>query len=271
MAIDADRQGLDQTAIGEILSRGSMSIDGRLIAASNTTLTGTVAHEGFELRCVYKPTAGERPLWDFPQGTLGQREVATYRLSQLFPVSLVPVTVWRDEGPLGQGMCQLFVDPGDETVPVIDAVPTGHVPDGFLPVVDAYGSHGEPVTLVHADSRHLRWMALLDAVVNNADRKAGHVLIDEKGSIWGIDHGVTFSVEDKLRTVLWGWAGEQLHADELAVLGAVELQVDVHDGWADLLADCEVAATVRRVSRLREEECFPLPFEGWPALPWPIF
>jgi uncharacterized repeat protein (TIGR03843 family) len=270
MDIDAEVQ-LDGQAIHEVLTRGTLAIDGRLIAASNTTLTGTVTHEGASLRCVYKPTAGERPLWDFPDGTLGLREVATYRLSQHLPMALVPTTVWRQDGPLGQGMCQLFVDPGDDVPEVIDVVPVGCVPEGFLPVVDAYGAHGEPVTLVHADIPALRWMALLDAVVNNADRKAGHVLIDGETAVWGIDHGVTFSEQDKLRTVLWGWAGEVLRDEELAWLTLLESHVTDVGGWSELLTTQEVQATVSRIRRLRDLGCYPQPFEGWPALPWPIF
>jgi uncharacterized repeat protein (TIGR03843 family) len=271
MGIDAEVSDLDREAIHEVLSRGTLDIDGRLIAASNTTLTGTVLHEGVSLRCVYKPTAGERPLWDFPGGTLGHREVATYRLAQHLPIDLVPVTVWRQEGPLGQGMCQLFIDPEDDAPEVIDVVPVGCVPAGFLPVVDAYGAHGEPVTLVHADVPALRWMALLDAVINNADRKAGHVLVDDIGRVWGIDHGVTFSKEDKLRTVLWGWAGAALTDEELSWLQSMETQEDDLGGWSELLAAHEVQATLSRIRRLRDHGCHPQPFEGWPALPWPIF
>jgi uncharacterized repeat protein (TIGR03843 family) len=270
MDIDAEVQ-VDGEAIHEVLTLGTLAIDGRLIAASNTTLTGTVFHEGVSLRCVYKPTAGERPLWDFPDGTLGQREVATFRLSQTLPLDLVPITVWRHEGPLGQGMCQLFVDPGDDAPEVIDVVPVGCVPEGFLPVVDAFGAHGEPVTLVHADIPALRWMALLDAVVNNADRKAGHVLIDGSGQVWGIDHGVTFSEEDKLRTVLWGWAGEALRDEELVWLKSLESHVDDVGGWSELLTAQEVRSTLSRIRRLQDQGCYPQPFEGWPALPWPIF
>ena len=146
-----------------------------MLPASNVTLVGEVELDGVSLRCVYKPVQGERPLWDFPSGTLAAREVAAYEVSELAGWHVVPVTVLVD-GPFGTGMLQQWVDvDGDE---VVDVVPEGDVPAGWRHVLDAYDGTEQPVSLVHADVQGLRDMAVFDAVVNNADRKAGHVLVD---------------------------------------------------------------------------------------------
>ena len=158
----------------QLLRHGEITVEGRLVDASNATLLCEIALDGAEERCVYKPIAGERPLWDFPDGTLAGREVATYLVAEASGWSIVPPTVLRD-GPFGPGMCQLWVD-ADPSVELIDVVAPSKLPDGWLHVLDALGSGGQPVVLGHADDVRLRRMAVLDAVVNNADRKGGHVL-----------------------------------------------------------------------------------------------
>ena len=249
------------------------------MSASNTTLYCRLAHQtdltrtgapGDEMACIYKPISGERPLWDFPTGSLAAREVAAYELSAVTGWDLVPLTILRD-GPFGPGMCQVWVEHGglDE---LVDVVPQGEVPSGWRAVVDAYDAAGDPVTLVHADDPALRRTAVLDAVINNADRKAGHLLPTELG-LRVVDHGVCFNVDPKLRTVLWGWAGEPLTDDELAVVRTVReaLDADLGARLDDLLDPDEVAATVERVDRLLRTGALPLPTSGWPALPWPPF
>jgi uncharacterized repeat protein (TIGR03843 family) len=224
---------------------------------------------------VYKPVAGEQPLWDFPDGTLAQREVAAYVLSEAGGWGVVPPTVLRD-GPFGPGSVQLWVgapepdlDPGAGLVDVVDP---DEVPPGWHTVVEGSGAHGAAVLLVHADDPVLRRMAAFDVVANNADRKGGHVLRGG-GRVWGVDHGLTFHTDPKLRTVLWGWAGERLGADVTACLGATEtaLAGDLTDALAELVTPAELDALADRVDRLRARDRFPRPRPGAPALPWPPF
>ena len=255
----------------QLLRHGEITVEGRLVDASNATLLCEIALDGAEERCVYKPVAGERPLWDFPDGTLAGREVATYLVAEASGWSIVPPTVLRD-GPFGPGMCQLWVD-ADPSVELIDVVSPSKLPDGWLHVLDALGSGGQPVVLGHADDVRLRRMTVLDAVTNNADRKGGHVLPLDDGRVLGVDHGVSFHVETKLRTVLWGWAGDPLSGEETTVLTRLgeQLDGDLGVGLATMLTRAEVRATRRRVDRLLADGRFPLPAEGWPSIPWPPF
>jgi uncharacterized repeat protein (TIGR03843 family) len=267
----------------EVLTHGTVTIEGRLVDASNATLLAVSCLDDVEVVCVYKPTAGERPLWDFPEATLGLREVAAYEVSAALGWDLVPPTVWREDGPFGQGMAQAWVsaEDGGEMVPgggLVDVVDRGAVPAGWLEVLEAHGEGGRPVSLIHADDPDLRRMCVFDAVVNNADRKGGHVLhgtvtADGEPSTYGVDHGVTFSQDEKLRTVLWGWAGEPLDNDILADLERLgdELGDDLGERLAGLLTRRELAKTRQRVSRRLREAAFPLPGDGWPSLPWPAF
>ncbi|HEV2890025.1 MAG TPA: SCO1664 family protein [Frankiaceae bacterium] len=230
----------------EALRDGDIAIEGRLVDASNATLYCSLTSGTETCAVVYKPIRGERPLWDFPDGTLAHREVAAYAVSVATGWDVVPPTVLR-EGPLGPGMVQLWIDV-DESVDLVE--------------------------LVSSDHPALRRMALFDAVVNNADRKGGHLLPVPGGHVHGVDHGVTFSVEPKLRTVLWGWRGRRFADEEVAVLTA--LRWDLTSGalgeeLAGLLAPAEVEATVDRVERLLRTRRFPYPSPDWPAVPWPPF
>jgi hypothetical protein len=196
--------------------------------------------------CVYKPSRGERPLWDFPDGTLAFREVAAFAVSAATGWDVVPPTVLRD-GPLGEGMVQLWIDTD------IDV---------------------DLVELVNEDHPALRRMAVFDAVVNNADRKGGHLLPVPGGHVYGVDHGVTFNEEEKLRTLLWGWRGRRFAAEELAVLDALRTDLtggELGETLRTLLSGPEVAATVGRVERLLATKRFPYPSADWPAVPWPPF
>ena len=190
---------------------------GRIREASNAVLYCTVSYEGREAACVYKPVAGERPLWDFPDGTLAQREVAAYEVSEATGWGLVPPTVLRD-GPYGEGMCQLWIEgePGSELLALVDgeeAAGRAGRPSG-----SRRSGTGRPRFWCTPTTERLRRLAVLDAVVNNADRKGGHLLPAAEGRLYGIDHGVTFNVENKLRTLLWGWAGEPLTEEAVEVL-----------------------------------------------------
>ncbi|WP_321164073.1 SCO1664 family protein [Nocardioides sp. Soil774] len=254
--------------IPDAFPTGELTLHGRVLPASNATFVGELGG----VRVVYKPIAGERPLWDFPDHTLAAREVSAYAVSEALGWDVVPPTVLGD-GPHGPGMVQLWRDEVGDASPV-DIVAEGEVPEGFRHVFDGLDAHDQPVSLVHEDSAPLRRMALFDVVANNADRKGGHVLPMPDGHRHGVDHGLTFHVEHKLRTVLWGFVGEPIDADERAGLERLAAALDGALGatLADLLAEEEVATTVRRVQRLLARGEFPGPASSsYPVIPWPPF
>lgn len=261
----------------EVLTSGTVELSGRLVQASNATFFGHVRLEGTAVDCVYKPVRGERPLWDFPTGTLAGREVAAYLVSELAGWHVVPPTVLAD-GPFGPGMLQRWIDATDDDM--VEIVPDGDIPAGWLHVLDAFDQDENAVSLVHVDQPALRRLALFDIVVNNADRKGGHVLPDGQDvpgpdqRVYGCDHGISFHVENKLRTVLWGWAGQPLDPDQLATLGALRVSLEAGEAREALL-ECismvEYLALVRRVDDLIRTPTWPRPDEHWPSIPWPAF
>ena len=229
-----------------LLGDGEMEIVGQLWVSSNNAMLGVVRADGLEAACIYKPVAGERPLADFPDGTLARREVASFRVSRATGWRIVPPTVLRD-GPFGEGMVQLWIR--------ADAA-------------------ADPVALVNDSDPRLRRIAVLDAVLNNTDRKAGHLIPVEDGHVYGVDHGVTFSPVPKLRTVLWAWRGMPFAEDEAAVLAALRAALAPGTGslaaeLAPLLNRIELNATRRRLDRLVATGLFPQPDPRWPAIPWP--
>ncbi|WP_438827375.1 SCO1664 family protein [Streptomyces otsuchiensis] len=318
-----------------LLAVGALTVHGRLTGASNAVLYASVSDGAEELRCVYKPVAGERPLWDFPDGTLAQREVASYEICRALGWDLVPPTVLR-EGPHGLGMCQQWIGPGPQEGPAgADAEayePTDEATDdaadgpagasgghdraddpraadhgddhgdgddhddyddhddrepqllalveadepgpGWKAVGHAQVAPDRTALLVHADDPRLRRLAVLDAVINNADRKGGHLLAPSGRELRAIDHGVTFHTENKLRTLLWGWAGEPLPGEITAALGRLEERLG--DGgvlatrMAALITAEELEALRGRVAMLLTTGSHPLPGGDWPAIPWPL-
>ena len=228
-----------------LLREGELSVEGRLVDASNATLYCAATLDDVTAAVVYKPVRGERPLWDFPDGTLAGREVSAYLVSQATGWDLVPPTVLR-EGPFGPGMCQLWVDV-DETVDL--------------------------AALARSDHPDLRRMAVLDAVINNADRKGGHLLPRDDGRVQGVDHGICFSAEDKLRTLLWQWRGKRLTDEAVEVLSSLRAQLEgpLGEALCELLTLTEVEATRLRVDRLLRTLVLPAPVHGWRGLPWPPF
>jgi uncharacterized repeat protein (TIGR03843 family) len=237
---------LDAADVLTLLRDGELTLEGRLVDASNATLFGTVSDGERAVHAVYKPVRGERPLWDVPDGTLAGREVASYLVSAATPWAFVPPTVLRD-GPFGVGMVQAWID-ADEDADLVELVNRRH-------------------------DQRLRQIALLDVVLNNADRKGGHLLPVPDGRIYGCDHGLTFSVEDKLRTVLWQWRGKPLADDERDVLRglATALTADLGAVVAELINDVELAATIGRIEELLSRGRFPQPAEHRPPVPWPPF
>jgi uncharacterized repeat protein (TIGR03843 family) len=234
----------DTEAAISLLQHGEISIEGRLVAASNATLYCEITFDGLRANCVYKPISGERPLWDFPDGTLAGREVAAYAISEQLGWEVVPPTVHRD-GPFGPGMVQLWID---------------HDTDVDL------------LALSRGDDPAVRRMAVFDAVVNNADRKIGHLLPTTSGHVYGCDHGVCFSDEYKLRTVLWQWRGKDLTDEAIEGLQRFRHAFE-RDGLASrltaLLNPEEVRATLGRVELMLKHRIHPYPPEDWPAIPWP--
>ncbi|MCD2467834.1 SCO1664 family protein [Streptomyces sp. MBT42] len=255
----------------ELLAHGELTVRGRVREASNAVLYCSVAYEGREAACVYKPVAGEQPLWDFPDGTLAQREVAAYEISEATGWSLVPPTVLRD-GPYGQGMVQLWIE-ADPEARLLALTEDDEAGEGWKAVGPAQVDEDRTALLVHADTPDLRRLAVLDAVINNGDRKGGHLLPAPGGHLYGIDHGVTFHVDDKLRTLLWGWAGEELPAEAAGVLDSLGRSLAPGEPLAarlaELLTDAEVAAVRARVEALRSTGRHPEPSGQWPAIPWP--
>jgi len=235
----------DQDDAIALLTRGDLEIAGRLVEASNATLYCTVTDQDSRAACVYKPVAGERPLWDFPHGTLAGRELAAYQVSRASGWDIVPPTVYRD-GPFGPGMCQLWID----SDPAVD-----------LLALARSGSH-----------QGLRAMAVFDAVINNADRKIGHLLPTPEGHLYGCDHGVSFAQEYKLRTVLWQWRGNPLTEEAVQALERISEQLERGELATELsqwLTADEVAAARIRVEELLSHRVHPYPPEDWPAVPWP--
>ncbi|MGY2874760.1 putative repeat protein (TIGR03843 family) [Marmoricola sp. URHA0025 HA25] len=254
-----------------LLQHGEMTVLGRILPASNSTFFCRLGPEEAGVRAVYKPVSGERPLWDFEDGTLANREYAAWLVSEALDWSVVPPTLLRD-GSAGPGMVQLWCEPDPAQAPV-DLLPDGPVPPGVLHVLDAFDDRDRPVMLVHEDTPSLRRMALFDVVVNNTDRKGGHVLAMPDGHRYGVDHGVCFHVDDKLRTVLWGWHGEPVAVDDLEALRclAERLDSDLGERLGDLLTPGEIRATRRRLARLVAGGRYPQPGAGWPSIPWPAF
>jgi uncharacterized repeat protein (TIGR03843 family) len=221
-----------------------LTIEGRLVDASNATLYCSVSCDGVDAACVYKPVSGERPLWDFPDGTLAEREVAAYEVSVATDWLIVPPTLYRD-GPLGPGMVQLWIDLDED--------------------IDLLG------LLRSRSSEALRRIATFDAVINNADRKGGHLLPVSSGHLYGIDHGVTFNTEPKLRTLLWQWAGDELTDEAVDCLHRLQsdLAGPLGERLHELLTVREIRRLGRRIDVLLQTGCHPAPAGDRPAIPWP--
>jgi uncharacterized repeat protein (TIGR03843 family) len=262
-----------------VLRRGELTVIGRIRSASNATFLCEANLGELQAHCVYKPIAGEAPLWDFPDGTLAGRELAAYLVSHALGWDIVPYTIIRD-GPAGRGMLQLWVDqPGDEVgdepeagPDLVDLLPAGHIPPGYLPVLQAYDYAGDEVTLVHADDIRLRRMAVFDVLINNADRKGGHILSGVDGHVYGVDHGVSLHVEDKLRTVLWGWAGKPVDDETLETVAGLrdQLRNGLRELLCEHLTNREINALHARTVALLDNPVMPTPDRRRP-IPWPAF
>ncbi len=230
-------------AITRLLHTGEIGVVGRVAWGSNFTFLVQIEGDHREIQAIYKPARGEQPLWDFPHGSLADREVAAYLVSQTLGWELVPPTVLREDAPAGPGSLQLYVD--------VD--PNRHY-----------------FTFSQEEKGRLRPTALFDIIINNADRKSGHVLFDEADHIWLIDHGLCFHDEEKLRTVIWDFTGESI-PDELldrVHLLRDQLESDNH-GLSHFLTQTELNSLRERIDRILRSPVFPSPGSGRPY-PWPL-
>lgn len=232
-------------SIQQILSEGEIAVEGRLVDASNATLFVEITLDSESVKAIYKPVSGERPLWDFESGNLASRERAAYLVSEATGLKCVPLTILRD-GPFGFGMVQEWIDTDEEV---------------------------DLATYFREDRAELRAVALFDSIINNTDRKIGHLLVKPGGELKVCDHGVTFHHEDKLRTVLWQWADSPFSEAELEILQGLEraLQNRSVEEIADLINEEEYQALLARINRLLVDKKFPLPNPDWPSVPWPPF
>lgn len=238
---------LEKSFILQALQDGTIDLQGQFISGSNYTFLAHLDYEGGRLPVVYKPVRGETPLYDFPPNTLSKREAAAFTFSELLGWNLVPPTVFRRKGPLGRGSVQFFLQ---------------HDPEHHY------------FNFSKDERQRLRPFALFDLLINNADRKGGHLLRDADGGLWGIDHGVCFHTDDKLRTVIWDFAGEPLPESLLADVerAAGELARLDSEGRKSLLVllrPAEINAVVRRAKRLLASPVFPAPPHGRRSFPWP--
>ena len=224
----------------ETLSIGDIKVIGRLIDASNATLMGEIVSPNSSIKVIYKPIAGEKPLWDFQDGNLAFREYCAFLVSDLSGFNIVPATILRD-GPFGLGMVQQWIEI-DRTVDVVE-----------------FGQ---------SEDRQLRKLALFDSIINNTDRKYGHLLIDSDKKLFGCDHGVSFHSQNKLRTVIWQFAGQKFTTEEMALLERTR-EVDFNGVFENYLTDIEVSAFLDRINALIASGTFPFPSDEWPAIPWP--
>jgi len=232
----------------QALREGELELKGQFLLGSNYTFLVTVHHAGAELAAVYKPSRGERPLWDFPDNTLAQREVAAYMVSDALGLDLVPCTVLREDVPVyGPGSVQQYID---------------------------YDPEYHYFNFTDEDKGRLAPVVLFDLLINNADRKGSHVLIEkDTGKLWAIDHGLCFHEEDKLRTVLWDPAGQPIPANLrtrlAAVQGLLKAGAQLRLDLAPYLAEAEIEAMRRRAKVLLETGVFPTPPPDRRAFPYP--
>ncbi len=237
---------VDKASILNALQKGDLQLQGQFLSGSNYTFMAEVHLDDVNFTAVYKPLRGEQPLWDFPAGTLGKREVAAFETSELLEWDLVPPTVFRKKGPLGSGSLQQFI-PSDAEY--------------------HYFKFSEE------DRQRLRPVALFDLVINNADRKGGHILKGADGHLWLIDHGICFHSEDKLRTVVWDFAGEaippNLLGDLCRLVSIEEKDQGVTQRLNRLLRGGEISSLVARARRLSELGIFPTPLGSRRSYPWP--
>lgn len=233
-----------------ILQQAEMIVEGEFVWGSNYTFLARLRYPAGELKCVYKPTRGERPLWDFPRASLARREVAAYLVSEALGWHLVPATIYRKNAPFGPGSVQQYID---------------------------HDAEYHYFSFIDEDRQRLRPVVLFDLLINNADRKGSHILRAEDGHLWLIDHGVCFHIEDKLRTVIWDFVGEPVPEQLCKDLTRLRQELEPANGQPSELAGRllehlsrgEIKALARRAEQLVEQGVFPPPDPYRRAFPWP--
>jgi uncharacterized repeat protein (TIGR03843 family) len=239
-------QGWGREKILQAMQEGELKLEGQFVIGSNYTLLAKLHFRSQDFKVVYKPERGERPLWDFSFGSLEKREVAAFLVSEMLGWELVPPTVYRQDGPLGPGSVQLFID---------------HDPNYFY------------FNFSDQDVQQLRPVVVFDILINNADRKGGHILKDPLGHLWLIDHGVCFHETDKLRTIIWDFAGEKIPDNLLQEVSdfrnKLEEDAEIDQRLSEWLSKYEIKAISSRASRLLKQRVFPYPDERVRSYPWP--
>lgn len=241
-----ERTSLDKASILEALQKGSFDLRGQFLSGSNYTFLGDLKFNALEFQVVYKPVRGEQPLWDFPHGSLSRREVAAYLISEALDWDLVPPTVLRKDGPLGPGSLQQYID---------------HDPN------DHYFNFDDQ------ERQRLRPVVVFDLMINNADRKGGHILRDAQNHLWLIDHGLCFHAEEKLRTVVWDFSGEDIPGEVMLAVSSLIDQLKEGEALPGellrYLRPGEISAILARARRLCETGRFPSPPASRRSYPWP--
>lgn len=254
----------------DLLASGIIEIQGLIPESSNGALKALIKSEKQEVFVIIKPTALIRPLWDFPELDLNNRELATYELSEKLNLNFVPICIKRVIPEIGECLIQEWIDEVENQLVVVRG--SSDIPKNYKKVINGYDELNKLVCLAHDDDKELKKIAIFDLIINNADRKGGHILKDEKGKIWIIDHGVTWHKENKLRTILWGWIGENFSSDDINLLELARFEISKwsEDG-STLLSAEEIKAAMNRIEVVLEQGKFPEPSKDWPAIPWPIF
>jgi len=237
----------DKSLILGALISGKVEIQGQFVYGSNSTFIAELYHEPLQFLVVYKPDRGERPLYDFARGTLSKREAAAFWVSESLNWDLVPPTVYREDGlPLGSGSLQQFIE---------------HDPEQHF------------FTFSEQEKQRLRPAAVFDLLINNTDRKGGHIFFDEHDHLWLIDHGICFHAQDKLRTVIWDFIGENIPEKLMVDIKSFKEHLISRDkifkGLKELLSSKEIDALIARANRLIDNPVFPHPSENQRPFPWP--
>ena len=254
----------------DLLLNGNIEIQGLIPESSNGALKAIVKNKEEQLSVIIKPTALIRPLWDFPDSDLNNREIATYELSEKLNLNFVPTCIKRTIPEIGECLVQEWIEEVDNQLVIIRS--QSDIPQKYKKVLNGYDELNKLVCLAHDDNEDLRKIAIFDLIINNADRKGGHILKDINGKIWIIDHGVTWHQDAKLRTILWGWIGESLKSSDLTLLENARTEItNLIQNQNHLLSLEEMKAALNRIEVVLVQGKFPEPSKDWPAIPWPIF
>lgn len=254
----------------DLLLSGEIEIEGLIPDSSNGALKVLVCNSEQNIHAIIKPEVSIRPLWDFPDIDLNNREYATYLLDRALGLHYVPETVMRNVKGIGNSLIQEWVEESDNDLIIVKS--PEDIPKDYLKVLQGYDELNKLITLAHKDDRDLRNLCLFDLVINNADRKGGHLLLDADNKMWAIDHGVSWHQESKIRSVLWGWIDVAFNDEDITLL---ENAKNVLQTWKEqdfeYLSEIEIEQAIKRVNELLEINAFPQPGDQWPAVPWPIF